>query len=111
MGSGNSTETADCHWMLKQPDCRLTVRNCVIIYQNFNRPLYTFCFIAYYMTFIAYGPLLCFVLHSVLTCVRSMRQERANERYRNTVKDLFLRFGGKCGVRSVENAECVRFSR
>ena len=41
-------------------------------------------FIAYLLTFYS---LLCFVLYSVLTC---MRQESANERYRNTVKDLLL---------------------
>ena len=39
------------------------------------------------LTFIDFCSLLCFVLHSVLTCIR---QESANERYRNTVKDLLL---------------------
>ena len=37
------------------------------------------------LTFIDLYSLLCFVLHSVLTCIR---QENAHERYRNTMKDL-----------------------
>ena len=39
------------------------------------------------LTFINLYSLLCFVWHSVLTCIR---QESANERYHNTVKDLLL---------------------
>ena len=39
------------------------------------------------LTFIDLYSLLCFVLHGVLTCIR---QESANERYHNTVKDPLL---------------------
>ena len=39
------------------------------------------------LTFIDLYSLPCFVFYSVLTC---LRQESANERYRNTVKDLLL---------------------
>ena len=46
-----------------------------------------FIYLNLYSLLIDLYHLLCFVLHSVLTC---MRQERANEWYCNTMKDLLL---------------------
>ena len=51
------------HWMQQQFHCTLTVRNCVII------DLYS---------------LRCFLFHIVLTFIR---QENANKRYRNILKN------------------------